>query len=182
MEITQLLNKAKQVMEKSYQHAESAFATFRVHRVEAAMIKEIRIDHYGVPTPLYQLAMIMVENAMTLSVKPWDKKLLLEIMKVLSKQEQNSFTLVQKEDRIELHRRPLTEEGRKEMVKQLGNKAEEARVAIRNARKPIKQEAKYMTDEDAVKVLETKLQELTQEYIEKVDNLYKEKEAEIMKV
>ncbi len=182
MEVTELLEKAQQAMEKSYAHAQDVFNTFRADRIDPAMIKDVSIDHYGVPTPLYQVATISVENPTTLTVKPWEKKLLVEIMKVMSKQAQNDFTLAQKTDHIELYRRPLTTERREEMVKTLAGKTEEVRIAIRNTRKLLKQESKTLTDEDALKLLEGKLQELTDSYIQKLDKLYKAKQAEIMNV
>ena len=143
------------------------------------------VDYYGNPTPINQVASINTPDAKTLAIKPWEKNMLPEIEKVIINSDlglnpQNDGEIVR------LNIPPLTEERRKELVKQSRNEAEHGRVSVRNVRKDandhIKRLLKEHVSEDEVKRAEVKIQELTDEYVKKIDELLANKEEEIMTV
>ncbi|MEM9737887.1 MAG: ribosome recycling factor [Bacteroidota bacterium] len=182
MDIQALEAKAKTAMQKGFEHLQATFARFRVNKVAADMIKDLLVDNYGVPTPLYQIADIRVVDATKLEIKPWNKKLLTAIGKTIQDHNAYDFNIVHQGDLIRLYRQPLTQESRLRMLKELAKKKEEGHVMIRNMRKQIKQEAKSLISEDEKKLLESHLQKHTDEFITKIDTLYSEKEIAIMKV
>lgn len=184
-EIQKQLEKADQLMQKAYAHAQIEFGKIRAGRAMPDMLDGIQILYYGNLTLLNQAAAITAPDARTLVIKPWEKQYLAEIEKAIINSKlgltpQNDGEVV----RIVVP--PLTEERRKDLVKQAKNEAEKGRVVIRNIRKDIKEAFKHLqkegASEDLIKRSEEKLQTLTDKQIQTIDTLLTHKEAELMGV
>jgi ribosome recycling factor len=179
------LEEAQDHMEKSVHHVSHALAKIRAGRAMPNMLDGLVVDYYGNPTPINQVASVNTPDAKTLAIKPWEKNMLTEIERAIINSDlglnpQNDGELVR------LNIPPLTEERRKDLVKQSRNEAEHGRVSVRNVRKDandhLKKLLKDHVSEDEVKKAEIKIQELTDEYIKKTDDLLAKKEEEIMTV
>jgi len=179
------LEEAKDHMEKSLTHLSHMLAKIRAGRAMPSMLDGLMIEYYGNPTPINQVASVNTPDAKTLAIKPWEKTILSEIERTIINSDlglnpQNDGEI------IRLNIPPLTEERRKDLVKQSRHEAEHGRVSIRNVRKEandhLKQLLKDHVAEDAVKKAELRVQELTDEYIKKIDELVSKKEEEIMHV
>lgn len=179
------LEEASDHMEKSLSHVSHAFAKIRAGRAMPSMLDGLMVDYYGNPTPINQVASVNTPDAKTLAIKPWEKNMLAEIEKVIINSDlglnpQNDGEIVR------LNIPPLTEERRKDLVKQSRNEAEHGRVSVRNVRKDtndhLKRLLKEHVSEDEVKKAEIKVQELTDQYVKKIDDLLAKKEEEIMTV
>jgi len=184
-ELKTILDDTKANMEKAFKHTEAEFAKIRAGKAMPSMLDGLFVDYYGAPTPLGQAANISTPDARTILVQPWDKSLIGAIEKAITDANlglnpQNDGTMV----RINVP--PLTEERRKLLVKNVKNDAEQARVAIRNLRKDsnerIKKSQKDGLPEDMAKDGENKVQQFTDQYIKKIDELCDVKEKEIMTV
>lgn len=176
---------AKDHMEKSLLHVKHALGKIRAGRAHPNMLDGLMVNYYGNPTPINQVASVNTPDAKSLLIKPWEKKLLGEIETAIINSDlglnpQNDGEL------IRLNIPTLTEERRKELVKQSRQEAEHGKISIRNVRKDandhIKKLLKEHVSEDDIKASEQKIQELTNDYIKKVDELLEEKEKEIMHV
>jgi len=172
-------------MEKSLQHVSHMLAKIRAGRAMPSMLDGIMVEYYGNPTPINQVASINTPDAKSLAIKPWEKTMISEIEKAIINSDlglnpQNDGEIVR------LNIPPLTEERRKDLVKQSRNEAEHGRVSVRNVRKDandnIKKLLKEHVSEDAVKKAETRIQELTDQYVKKIDELLAKKEDDIMTV
>lgn len=179
------IEEAKDHMEKSVHHVSHALAKIRAGRAMPSMLDGLVVDYYGNPTPINQVASVNTPDAKTLAIKPWEKNMLAEIERAIINSDlglnpQNDGEL------IRLNIPPLTEERRKDLVKQSKNEAEHGRVSVRNVRKDandhIKKLLKEHVSEDEVKKAEGIIQELTDEYIKKIEALLAKKEEEIMTV
>lgn len=179
------LEEAKDHMEKSLHHVVTALAKIRAGRAMPNMLDGLMVEYYGNPTPLSQVASINTPDAKTLAIKPWEKNLLGEIEKTIINSDlglnpQNDGEM------IRLNIPPLTEERRRDLVKQTKQEGEHGKVRVRNVRKEandsLKQLIKEHVSEDEVKRAESKVQDLTDSYIQKIDNLLAKKEEEIMTV
>lgn len=185
-EIDEILSKAKAAMDKSVANLESNFANVRTGRANAMILDRIKVDYYGTPTPVNQMAGIKSPDAHMLVIEPWDKAALKDIEHAIIDADlgvtpNNDGTV------IRLPFPALTEERRKELVKQCKAFAEEARVAVRNARRDgnnAAQRAQKEDDlpEDEVGRAEKAIQKATDDHIAKIDELLKKKEAEVMEV
>lgn len=184
-EIQKQLEKADQLMQKAYAHAQLEFGKIRAGRVMPDMLDGIQILYYGNPTSLNQAAAITAPDARTLVIKPWEKQYLSEIEKAIVN---SKIGLTPQNDGevIRIVVPPLTEERRKDLVKQTKNEAEKGKVVIRNIRKDIKEAFKNLqkegASEDLIKRSEEKLQILTDKYIQTIDTLLTHKETELMAV
>lgn len=177
---------AKEKMEKSISALKSEYKTIRAGRANAAVLDNIRVDYWGVPTPINQMAAINVSEARTLVIQPWDKTSLKLIEKAIQVSDlginpQNDGSV------IRLSFPPLTEERRKMLVKDVKHEAENAKIAIRNIRRDAIDKIKAMKksseiSEDDAKNGEDEIQKITDGYIKKVDETADEKEAEIMEI
>ena len=150
------------------------------------MVENIPVDYYGIPTPLNQLASISVPEARVLVIQPWDKQALKDVEKGLLK---TDLGLVPNNDGsiIRINIPVLTEERRRELVRLVGKKVEEAHVSVRNVRRVSQDEFRQMEEgkelsQDEVRKAQEQLQRLTDSYIGQMDSLRKEKEAEVMEV
>ncbi|NQT58370.1 MAG: ribosome recycling factor [Bacteroidetes bacterium] len=173
-------------MKKSIISLENEFNSLRTGRASASLFDKIRVDCYGQPTPLSQIASISVPEARLIVIQPWDKTLLNTIEKALLKSElsvnpNNDGKLI----RINIP--PLTEERRKELVKVAKNTAESSRVSIRNIRRDGIEDLKKLEkqkeiSEDQLKLGQDKIQKITDKYVADINTILEKKEHEIMEV
>lgn len=181
-----LKKKAAEKMEGQVEHLRHEMAVIRTGRASLGLLDHVKVDYYGTPTPLKQVAALSVPESRLITVQPFDPQLIKDIEKAIMA---SGLGLTPANDGklIRLPIPPLTEERRRDLVK-LGKKiAEEVRVHIRNIRRDILEEAKkaqkssHMTEDEAKKSHD-EIQKLTDAYILKVDEIVKKKEAEITEI
>ncbi|MES2486359.1 MAG: ribosome recycling factor [Bacteroidota bacterium] len=184
-EIEFILDSTKESMEGSLAHLEKEFLNIRAGKASPAMLGGVRVDYYGSATPLSQVANVNVPDARTITVTPWEKNMLHPIEKAIMIANLG-FNPMNNGDNIIINVPALTEERRRDLAKQAKVEAEDAKIGIRNARKDANTEIKKLekdgTSEDVCKGAEDDVQNLTNSYIKKIDELLVLKEAEIMKV
>ena len=184
-EINFILDSTKESMEGSLAHLEKEFLNIRAGKASPQMLGGVFVDYYGSQTPLSQVANINTPDARTITVTPWEKSMLQPIEKAIMIAN-IGFNPMNNGDNIIISVPPLTEERRRELVKQAKGEAEDAKISVRNARKDantdIKKLEKDGTSEDICKTAEENVQKLTDAYIKKVDDAFAVKEAEIMKI
>ncbi|WP_445455946.1 ribosome recycling factor [Flavobacterium sp. HNIBRBA15423] len=184
-EINFIIDSAKESMEGSIAHLEKEFLNIRAGKASPQMLGGVFVDYYGSQTPLSQVANINAPDARTLTVTPWEKNMLQPIEKAIMIANLGLNPMNNGENII-INIPALTEERRRDLVKQAKSEAEDAKIGIRNARKDantdIKKEEKNGTSEDICKKAEEDIQKLTDAYIKKIDDHLVVKEAEIMKV
>ncbi|MDI9312072.1 MAG: ribosome recycling factor [Limnohabitans sp.] len=184
-EINFILDSTKESMEGSIAHLEKEFLNIRAGKASPQMLGGVFVDYYGSQTPLSQVANINTPDARTITVTPWEKNMLQPIEKAIMIAN-IGFNPMNNGDNIIISVPPLTEERRKDLVKQAKAEAEDAKISIRNARKDantdIKKLEKEGTSEDVCKVAEENVQKLTDAFIKRIDEHLIIKEAEIMKV
>ncbi len=184
-EINFILDSAKEAMIGSIAHLEKEFLNIRAGKASPQMLGGVFVDYYGSQTALSQVANINAADARTLTVTPWEKSMLHPIEKAIMIANLG-LNPMNNGDNIIINIPALTEERRKDLVKQAKHEAEEAKIGIRNHRKDantdIKKEEKNGTAEDICKKAEEDVQKLTDAYIKKVEEHLAVKEAEIMKV
>ncbi|MHA3786920.1 ribosome recycling factor [Flavobacterium hauense] len=184
-EIDFILDSTQESMNNSIAHLEKEFLNIRAGKASPAMLGGVFVDYYGSQTPLSQVANVNVPDARTITVTPWEKSMLQPIEKAIMIAN-IGFNPMNNGDNIIINVPALTEERRRDLVKQAKVEAEDAKIGIRNVRKDantdIKKLEKDGVSEDACKGAEESVQELTNSYIKKIDELLVLKEAEIMKV
>lgn len=172
-------------MQKSYDFLVSDLGTIRAGRANPHVLDKIKVDYYGTPTPIQQVGNITVPEARILQIAPWEKSLIKEIEKAILASDVG-ITPTNDGSLIRLVFPELTEERRKDLVKDIKKRGEENKVAIRNVRRDgndaLKKLAKTEVSEDEIKELEDKLQKLTDKFIKDVDKLIDEKSKEILTV
>ena len=173
-------------MRKSVDAFRRDLNSIRTGRASPALVEDLMVDYYGVPTPINQIAGISVPEARVLMVQPWDKQSLKDVEKGILK---SDLGLVPNNDGnvIRINIPTLTEERRREMVRLVGRKREESHVAIRNIRRDTLEQFRRMErskelSEDENRRAQERLQRLTDSYISQMDGLGQEKEAEVMEV
>ena len=180
------LNHIEEKMNKTISVLQEDFSEVRAGRANPAILNKIRVDYYGTPTPINQVAGISVPEARLIVIQPWDTSLLKEIEKEILKAEiginPNNDGKV-----IRLAFPELNEERRKELVKEVKKMAEDSKVSIRSIRREAMDEAKKLQKdnqmtEDELKGAEDKIQKLTDNKIAEIDKILAEKEKEIMSV
>ena len=172
----------KESMDSSINHLEKELLNIRAGKANPVMLNAVKVEYYGTPTPISQVANINTPDARTLSIQPWEKDLLPEIEKGIS-QANLGFNPMNNGESLIINIPPLTEERRRELVKLVKAEAENAKIAIRNARKDANNEIKKIdSSEDVKKNAEIDIQELTDQYINKVDGIIGIKEKEILTV
>lgn len=184
-ELELYLEEAKDHMEKSIHHVSHALAKIRAGRAMPNMLDGLLIDYYGNPTPISQVASINTPDPRSLAIKPWEKNMVSPIERAIINSDLG-LTPQNDGEIVRLNIPPLTEERRKELVKQSKHEAELGRISVRNVRKDTNEHLKKLlkehVSEDAVKAAEASVQELTDEYIKKIEDLLAIKEEEIMTV
>ncbi len=184
--IKDILKDAETRMKGAIQVLLEDLAGIRTGRASPALVEKLPVEYYGVPTPLMQLATISVPEPRTLLIKPFDPSTLKAIEKAILS---SNLGLPPNNDgkTIRLNLPPLTEERRRELVKLVHTRLEEARVAIRNIRREAhndlrEAEKEKLISEDERKRGEEELQKLTDRYVEEINRLGEKKESEIMEV
>lgn len=184
--IDDILKDAEQRMQKSIDSMRSDMAKIRTGRASPAIIEHIMVDYYGNPTPINQVANITVQDARTLGVQPWEKPMVPVVEKAIMEANIGLNPMTAGE-LIRIPLPPLTEERRKEMVKVAAAEGESGKVAIRNIRRDANNEFKSLLkdkdiSEDDDKRAQDLVQKLTDKYVAQVDEVVKEKEADILTV
>lgn len=181
-EVTFVLDGAKESMLGSISHLEKALVKIRAGKASPVMLSTVMVEYYGSPMPLSQVSNINTPDARTISVQPWEKNILQDIETAIMNANLG-FNPMNNGEMVIINVPPLTEERRKQMVKQAKGEAEDAKVSIRNARQEANKELKKLEiSEDLKSNAEVDVQGLTDIYIKKVDDILTVKEAEIMKV
>ena len=172
-------------MQKALNFLESDYAAIRAGRANPHVLDKLRVDYYGTPTPIQQVGNVTVPEARIIQIAPWEKNMLKEISKAIQTSD-IGINPTNDGNVIRLVFPELTEERRKDLVKEVKKKAEEGRVAIRNIRRDgndaFKKLSKTEISEDEIKQLEDELQKLTDKFIKKVDEAMEEKTKELMTV
>lgn len=178
-----IVSSVKQEMDAAIKHLDHAFQKIRAGRASTTMVQDVMVEYYGAPTPLNQVANVMVPDAMTISIQPWDRTAIGAIEKAIINSNLG-FAPMNNGESIILNVPPLTEERRRELAKTAKAETESTKVTVRNARQEGMKELKKLEgiSEDMVKDSEVKIQELTDQYVKTCDDQLKVKEAEIMKV
>ena len=184
-EIEFILDSTKESMEGSIVHLEKEFLNIRAGKASPQMLGSVFVDYYGSQTPLSQVSNVNVPDARTITIQPYEKSMLHPIEKAIMVAN-IGFNPMNNGDMIIINVPALTEERRRDLVKQAKVETEDAKIGIRNARKDANTEIKKLekegTSEDVCKTAEDDVQKLTDVFIRKVDDHLAVKEAEIMKV
>ncbi len=182
-ELELYLDEAKDLMSKAINHLASELTKIRAGKANPAMLDGIMVSYYSAMTPLNQVASMTTPDPRTIFIRPWEKGIIQEIEKAILT---SNLGLNPQNDgqQVIINIPMLTEERRKQLVKQVGQECEHGRVSIRNIRKETNEELKKVkgVSEDDVKRAEEKVQKLTDEFTIKIDGLLKKKEVEIMTV
>lgn len=183
--IKPILSSAQETMEKSISHLESELAKIRAGKASPVMLDGLRVDYYGSATPISGVCSITVGDARTLLLRPFERKMIGAIERAIL--EANLGVTPQNDgNEIRISIPPLNEARRKELVKQAKKEGEDAKIAIRNIRQDSNVKIKKSKDkgvsEDAQKAAEKKVQDMTNEFVAKVEKILKVKEEEILTV
>lgn len=172
-------------MHKTFEHLENDYQGIRAGRANPHVLDRLRVDYYGTPTPIQQVGNVTIPEARMIQIAPWEKSLIKEIEKAILSSD-IGITPSNDGSVIRLVFPELTEERRKDLVKEVKKKAEECRIAIRNIRRDgndaFKKLAKAEVSEDEIKELSDDLQKMTDKYIKDVDKLVEDKSKEILTV
>jgi ribosome recycling factor len=184
-EIEFILDSTKEAMSTSVDHLEKSFLNIRAGKASPQMLGSVFVDYYGSQTPLSQVANVNIPDARTITIQPYEKSMLQPIEKAIMIANLG-FNPMNNGDVVIISVPPLTEERRRDLVKQAKQEAEDAKIGIRNHRKDANSEIKKLekegTSEDLCKKAEDDVQKLTDNFIKKIDEHLVIKEAEIMKV
>ncbi|MFZ2330179.1 MAG: ribosome recycling factor [Atribacterota bacterium] len=184
--LTEIIKETEHKMKKAIDITQQELALIRTGRASTALVDKIKVQYYGVLTPLKEIANITVPESDLIVIQPWDKNFVNEVEKAIWKADigltpNNDGTV------IRLSILPLSEERRKEMVKVVKKEIESGKVAIRNVRREINEQVKKLEkigdiSEDQSKDILKKVQDLTDSYVKELDEMCKLKEIEIMQV
>jgi ribosome recycling factor len=182
----ELKRKTTERMAGAIEALKKEFASIRTGRASLALLDAIVVNYYGTSTPLQQLASLSIPESRQVAIQPWDPKIIPDIEKAIMKSDLG-ITPVNDGRIIRIHMPSLTEERRKQLVKVVKKKAEEAKIAIRNVRRDTNEDLKNLEkekhlSEDDVKRSQDEIQKITDSYVTKVDEILAHKEKEIMEV
>jgi ribosome recycling factor len=184
--IADVKSRAKGGMDKAVEALRHDLAKVRTGRASVTILDDVRVDYYGTPTPLNQVATLAVPEPRMITIQPWERKLIPDIEKAIHK---SGLGLNPSSDGvlIRLAFPALTEERRKEMVKMVKKMGEEGKIAIRNARRDANEAIKKLLKDKAVseddeKRGEKEIQELTDDYIARIDKVIADKEKELLEI
>lgn len=182
-ELDLYLEEAKEQMTKALVHVGHELGKIRAGKANPSMVDGLLVSYYGAMTPLSQVSSLTTPDARTIFIKPWEKGMIPEIEKAilvanLGLNPQNDG------QQVIINIPMLTEERRKQLVKQVGHECEQGRISVRAVRKETNEQLKSVkgVSEDDVKNAEAKVQEMTNDFISKIDSLMKKKEGEIMTI
>jgi ribosome recycling factor len=184
--IPDLKKDSERRMTRSIEALKEALAKIRTGRAHPGILEHIRVDYYGTPTPINQVANVTLADSRTIAVQPWEKKMVQVIEKAL-RDSDLGINPVTQSDVIRLPMPALTEERRKELTKVVRHEGENAKVAVRNIRRDGNEQLKkWLKDkeiaEDEERGAQTDIQKLTDKFIADIDKLVTEKETEVMSV
>jgi ribosome recycling factor len=184
--IDDLLGELRQRMDKSVEVLQDDLLSIRTSRASPALVEKLPVEYYGTMTPLNQMASIAAPEPRLLVIRPWDPSALMDIERAILKSDLG-LTPMNDGKLIRLSIPRLTEERRRELVKVVARRVEEARVAVRNLRRDALQdlkefESEKMISEDEFYRGKDRVQELTDEFVETIDETGKRKEAEVMEI
>lgn len=181
-----IVNKARSAMDKAIESLKKDFTKVRTGRASVSLLDDVRVDYYGTPTPLNQLGTLAIPEPRLITIQPWEKKLLPEIEKAIFKADLG-LTPSSDGQLIRMAIPPLTEDRRKEMVKMLKRMAEDTKVAVRNIRRDANDAVKKLAkdkeiSEDDAKRVEKEIQDLTDKFVARADEVVAVKEKEVMEI
>lgn len=182
----ELRKKTTERMEGAIEAFKKDLSSIRTGRASLALLEGITVDYYGTVTPIQQVASLSIPEPRQILIQPWEQRLIPEIEKAIMKSDLG-LTPTNDGRTIRINIPPLTEERRKQLVKVVRKRAEEARIAVRNIRRDANEELKKLErekhlSEDDIKKSQEEIQKLTDSYIAKVDDILAHKEREIMEV
>lgn len=182
----EIKRKTNERMSRTIEVFKKELASIRTGRASLALLDGIMVNYYNTLTPLQQVASLSIPESRQIAIQPWDPKIIPDIEKAILKSDLG-LTPTNDGKIIRIAIPPLTEERRKQLVKTVRKKAEDARVALRNIRRDINEEIKKLEkerhiSEDIVKKLHEEIQKITDSFISKVDEVLNHKEKEIMEV
>ena len=184
-ELTLLEETAEEQMQSAVAHLDDALAHIRAGKASPRLLDSVRVDYYGTMSPLSSVATVLVPDARTITIQPWEKKLIGDIERAIINSN-IGLTPSNNGEVIRLNMPPLTEERRRDLAKQCKQEAETAKMAVRNARREAIEEFKKLEKnglpEDMRKDAEEQMQKTHDKYVKKIDDLYALKEKEIMTV
>ncbi|PHN08081.1 ribosome recycling factor [Flavilitoribacter nigricans] len=184
-DVSLIVGMTEENMKESLEHLQKELVRVRTGRASTAMLDGVLVNYYGNPTPLKQVANVNTSDARTIEIKPWEKSMVGPIERAIF---EANFGITPQNDGelIRLIIPPLTEERRRDLVKQVKGLGEDAKISIRNARRDamndIRKEVKNGYPEDAGKRKEDEIQDLTNTYTNKVDKMLEVKEQDIMTI
>ena len=186
MELNKVYAEQKEHMEKCIAALKRDFTTIRSGKVSISILDNVHVDYYGTPTALNQVATVLATDATSISFTPWEKKMLKEIEKAIM-QANIGVNPNNDGEAVKLFFPPMTTEQRKESAKQAKSMGDKAKIAIRNVRKDANDQIKKLekdklVTEDQSKKGQDEVQKITDATVAKVDDLVKEKEAELLKI
>ena len=184
--VNDVIKQAKEKMEKALFATKREFGTIRTGRASTSLVEGIHVDYYGAPTPLKQLATISVPDVKLIVIHPWDPSCIKEVEKAI---QQSPLDIMPTTDGkvIRISIPPLSEERRQELIKVTKKMAEDGRISIRTIRRDAIDQVRQLekdskATEDEKFNAQKEIQELTDGYIKKIDELLKNKEAELLEV
>lgn len=183
--IEEVFADTKERMNKALDAARESFATVRTGRANPALLQNVQVDYYGTPTPLPQLASVVNQDARSLLITPYDKGAMKDIEQAIRDMPNLGANPSNDGNVIRVALPELTEERRKEFVKIVKTRAEDAKVAVRNIRRHAKdtlEELKSELGEDEVARAEKELENITKQFVDQIDESLKHKEAELLEV
>ena len=182
----EFIEDAKERMQKSLVALRTAFSRIRTGRANPAILDGVEVDYYGTPTPLKQVATITVEEARSLLISPWEKRLVPDIEKAILRSDLG-LTPASTGDVVRLPLPPLTEENRRDLIRLARQEAENARIAIRNIRRDVNADVRELvrekeaTEDDGRRSMDD-IQKVTDAHIRRVDGALADKEADLLEI
>ena len=181
-ELDFIVETTKELMDESIKYLEKELLNIRAGKANPNMLSSIKVEYYGILTPLNQISNINTPDSQTISIQPWEKDKLQDIEKAII-DSNLGFNPMNNGESILINIPPLTQERRIELVKVAKSEAENAKVSVRNSRKDANNEIrKSEFSEDIRANYESDIQEITDKYVKKIDSIFSSKEAEILKV
>lgn len=182
-ELNFIVDSTKEAMENSLRYLEKKLVNIRAGKASPAMLSNLKVDYYGTATPLQQVGNVSTPDARTITIQPYEKSIITEIEKAIMNANLG-FNPMNNGESVIINVPPLTEERRRELVKQAKAETEDAKVAVRNDRKAANNEIKKLDgiSDDLKKNTEGDIQNLTNNFIKRIDDVLVLKEKEIMTV
>jgi len=181
-ELDFIIDSAKEAMDKSLSYLKKQLLNIRAGKASPTMLSSVQVEYYGAMTPLNQVSNVNTPDARTITIQPFEKSLIQEIEKGIMKADLG-FNPQNNGESVIINVPPLTEERRKQLAKQAKAEAEEAKVGVRNDRRAALHELKDLDlSEDQMKDAEQEVQDITDGFIKKIDDIFSAKEKEIMTI